>query len=67
MMKLWTFFWGHHNWTFFLGGGVGSLILYIYFLELFLKVKVQNWRMLYVKYFWGMPDVPDIFLGVNSR
>ena len=49
------------------GGGVGSLILYIYFLELFLKVKVQNWRMLYVKYFWGMPDVPDIFLGVNSR
>ena len=52
---------------FFGGGGVGSLILYIYFLELFLKVKVQNWRMLYVKYFWGMPDVPDIFLGVNSR
>ena len=46
---------------------MGSLILYIYFLELFLKVKVQNWRMLYVKYFWGMPDVPDIFLGVNSR
>ena len=68
MMKLWTFFWGHHNWTFFFCGvGVGSLILYIYFLELFLKVKVQNWRMLYVKYFWGMPDVPDIFLGVNSR
>ena len=68
MMKLWTFFGGHHNWTFFLGGGgMGSLILYIYFLELFLKVKVQNWRMLYVKYFWGMPDVPDIFLGVNSR
>ena len=66
MMKLWTFFWGHHNWTFFLGG-VGSSILYIYFLELFLKVKVQNLRMLYVKYFWGMPDVPDIFLGVNSR
>ena len=49
------------------GGGVGSLILYIYFLELFLKIKVQNWRMLYVKYFLGMPDVPDIFLGVNSR
>ena len=66
MMKLWTFFLGHHNWTFFLGG-MGSLILYIYFLGLFLKVKVQNWSMLYVKYFWGMPDVPDIFLEVNSR
>ena len=52
---------------FFFLGGMGSLILYIYFLGLFLKVKVQNWRMLYVKYFWGMPDVPDIFLEVNSR
>ena len=67
MMKLWTFFFGSSQLDFFLGGGMGSLILYIYFLELFLKVKVQNWRMLYVKYFWGMPDVPDIFLGVNSR
>ena len=60
-------FLGSSQLDFFFGGGVGSLILYIYFLELFLKVKVQNWRMLYVKYFWGMPDVPDIFLGVNSR
>ena len=59
-------FLGSSQLDFFLGG-MGSLILYIYFLELFLKVKVQNWRMLYVKYFWGMPDVPDIFLGVNSR
>ena len=68
MMKLWTFFWGHHNWTFFGGGGDWVInIIYIYFLGLFLKVKVQNWRMLYVKYFWGMPDVPDIFLEVNSR
>ena len=64
-------FWGHHNWAFFLDGGKGSFILYIYFLGLFLKVKVQNWNIfwgvLYVKYFWGMPDVPVIFLGVNSR
>ena len=60
-------FLGASQLDFFFGGGVGSSILYIYFLELFLKVKVQNLRMLYVKYFWGMPDVPDIFLGVNSR
>ena len=70
MMKLWTFLGGHHNWAFFWGGR-GSFILYIYFLGLFLKVKVQNWNIfwgvLYVKYFWGMPDVPVIFLGVNSR
>ena len=59
-------FWGSSQLDFFLGG-MGSLILYIYFLGLFLKVKVQNWRMLYVKYFWGIPDVPDIFLEVNSR
>ena len=69
-MKLSTFFGGHHNWAFFFLGG-GSFILYIYFLGLFLKVKVQNWNIfwgvLYVKYFWGMPDVPVIFLGVNSR
>ena len=57
---------GSSQLDFFLGG-MGSLILYIYFLGLFLKVKVQNWRMLYVKYFWGIPDVPDIFLEVNSR
>ena len=74
MMKLWTFFGGHHNWVFFGGGGggIGSFyIIFIYFLGLFLKVKVQNWNIfggvLYVKYFWGMPNVPDIFLGVNSR
>ena len=71
MMKLWTFFLGHHNWAFFLGGGGHFIYIYIYFLGLFLKVKVQNWNIfggvLYVKYFWGMPDVPDIFLGVNSR
>ena len=62
-------FFGSSQLDFFFGGGggMGSLVLYIYFLGLFLKVKVQNWRMLYVKYFWGMPDVPDIFLGVNSR
>ena len=60
-------FLGSSQLDFFLGGGMGSLILYIYFLGLFLKVKVQNWRMLYVKCFWGMPDVPDIFLEVNSR
>ena len=62
--QLGFFFWGG-------GGGRGSFILYIYFLGLFLKVKVQNWNIfwgvLYVKYFWGMPDVPVIFLGVNSR
>ena len=53
------------------GGGRGSFIFYIYFLGLFLKVKVQNWNIFWgvlsVKYFWGMPDVPVIFLGVNSR
>ena len=64
-------FWGSSQLGFFFGGGRGSFILYIYFLGLFLKVKVQNWNIfwgvLYVKYFWGMPDVPVIFLGVNSR
>ena len=63
-------FGGSSQLGFFLGGR-GSFILYIYFLGLFLKVKVQNWNIflwvLYVKYFWGMPDVPVIFLGVNSR
>ena len=57
---------------FFLGGGGRGHLYYIYtFLGLFLKVKVQKWNIfwgvLYVKYFWGMPDVPVIFLGVNSR
>ena len=70
MMKLWTFF-GVITTGLFFWGGRGSFILYIYFLGLFLKVKVQNWNIfwgvLYVKYFWGMPDVPVIFLGVNSR
>ena len=65
-------FWGSSQLGFFFGGGGrGSFILYIYFLGLFLKVKVQNWNIflgvLYVKYFWGMPDVPVIYLGVNSR
>ena len=46
MMKLWTFFGGHHNWAFFFGGGEGVIyIIYIYFLGLFLKVKVQNWNI----------------------
>ena len=64
-------FWGSSQLGFCFFGGRGSFILYIYFLGLFLKVKVQNWNIfwgvLYVKYFWGMPDVPVIFLGVNSR
>ena len=59
-------FLGSSQLDFFLGGDGVINIIYI-FLGLFLKVKVQNWRMLYVKYFWGMPDVPDIFLEVNSR
>ena len=71
MMKLWTFFWGHHNWAFFLGGGGVIYIIYIYtFKGFFLRSKFRLeyfWGVLYVKYFWGMPDVPDIFLGVNSR
>ena len=29
MMKLWTFFLGHHNWTFFLGGDGVINIIYI--------------------------------------
>ena len=53
MMKLWTFFWIiTTGFFFFFGGGGGggggwrgSLILYIYFLGLFLKVKVQNWNI----------------------
>ena len=57
-------FFGSSHLDFFFGG---DGVINIYFLGLFLKVKVQNWRMLYVKYFWGMPDVPDIFLEVNSR
>ena len=32
MMKLWTFFGGHHNWAFFWGGGEGVIyIIYILF------------------------------------
>ena len=48
-------------------GGRGSFILYIYFLGLFLKVKVQNWNifggcymlnifgvcLMFLIYFWG--------------
>ena len=63
-------FWGSSQLGFFWGGR-GSFILYIYFLGLFLKVKVQNWNIflgvLYVNYFWGMPDVSVILFGVNSR
>ena len=48
----WTFF--DIFWTFW---GVIS-----YILGLFLKVKVQNWKMflglLNLKYFLGMPDIP---------
>ena len=72
MMKLWTFFWGHHNWAFFGGVGGEGVILYIYILfRAFSEGQSSEleyfWGVLYVKYFWGMPDVPDIFLGVNSR
>ena len=73
MMKLWTFFLGSSQLVFFWGGR-GSFILYIYTFEgFFLRSKFRIGiffflgGVLYVKYFLGMPDVPDIFLGVNSR
>ena len=32
MMKLWTFFLGHHNWTFFGGGGGGDGVINIIYI-----------------------------------
>ena len=65
-------FWGSSQLGFFFWGGGGGVILYIYILfRAFSKGQGSEleyfWGVLYVKYFWGMPDVPDIFLGVNSR
>ena len=55
----------------FLWGGGGGHLYYIYtFKGFFLRSKFRIGiflGVLYDKYFWGMPDVPDIFLGVNSR
>ena len=46
MMKLWTFFGGSSQLGLFFFGGEGVIyIIYIYFLGLFLKVKVQNWNI----------------------
>ena len=43
-------FWGSSQLGFFfLGGGGKGVIYIIYFLGLFLKVKVQNWNI----FFWG--------------
>ena len=71
-MKLFDIFLGSSQLGFFFflgggGGGRGSFILYIYFLGLFLKVKVQNWNifggcymlnifgvcLMFLIYFWG--------------
>ena len=47
---------------FFLGGGGGSFILYIYFLGLFLKVKVQNWNIFGGCYMLNIFGVSLMFL-----
>ena len=56
-------------WSFFKGGVITKLDYFwgsfLYILGLFLKVKVQNWGLLNFNYFFGMPDIPDIFLGLT--
>ena len=57
-------FWDHYKIWVLLG------VIFIH-LGAFLKVKLQNGIFLggrsNFKYFWGMPDFPDIFGGINSR
>ena len=52
------------NWTIFRGS-------FLCIIRSFLKVEVQNrgysLRLLKFQIFWGVPIIPNLFLGVNGR
>ena len=54
IMKLWIFFWGHQETGLLLG------VIFVYFRAF---SQGQGTHLLNFKYFWGMPNIPDIFGG----